>query len=86
MDLNVVLHITTFLMLGTVVGGLLMPGKQPGGWRVTTLLGIAGSMLGGFIAFAMYREGGPVGFLMSLVGAIVVVAASQGLKRRRVSA
>jgi uncharacterized membrane protein YeaQ/YmgE (transglycosylase-associated protein family) len=68
-----------WILFGLVVGAvakLLMPGRDPGGFIVTILLGIAGALLGGFLGRAMgwYGEGEAAGFLMSLVGAVVLLA------------
>jgi uncharacterized membrane protein YeaQ/YmgE (transglycosylase-associated protein family) len=59
-----------------VIGKLLMPGRDPGGFVVTILLGIAGALLGGFLgrALGLYREGDPVGFVMAVIGSIVLLA------------
>jgi uncharacterized membrane protein YeaQ/YmgE (transglycosylase-associated protein family) len=67
-----------WILFGLVVGAiakLLMPGRDPGGFFVTILLGIAGALLGGFLGRAMgwYGEGEAAGFLMSLVGAVVLL-------------
>jgi uncharacterized membrane protein YeaQ/YmgE (transglycosylase-associated protein family) len=67
-----------WILFGLVVGAvakLLMPGKDPGGIIVTMLLGIAGAVLGGFAgrAMGMYGENQAAGFLMSLVGAVVLL-------------
>jgi len=67
-----------WILFGLVIGAiakLLMPGRDPGGFIVTILLGIAGALLGGFLGRALgwYREGEPAGFLMSLVGAVVLL-------------
>ncbi len=67
-----------WILFGLVVGAiakLLMPGRDPGGFIVTILIGIAGALLGGFLGRAMgwYREGEPAGFLMSLIGAVVLL-------------
>ena len=67
-----------WIIFGLIVGAvakLLMPGRDPGGFIVTILLGIAGALLGGFLGRAMgwYGEGEAAGFLMSLVGAIVLL-------------
>jgi uncharacterized membrane protein YeaQ/YmgE (transglycosylase-associated protein family) len=53
-----------------------MPGKDPGGLIVTILLGIAGSVVAGFLGRALgwYAEGEPVGFIASIVGAIILLA------------
>jgi len=67
-----------WILFGLVVGAiakLLMPGRDPGGFIITILLGIAGALIGGFLGRALgwYREGEPAGFLMSLVGAVVLL-------------
>ncbi|HYJ14128.1 MAG TPA: GlsB/YeaQ/YmgE family stress response membrane protein [Candidatus Limnocylindria bacterium] len=58
-----------------VIGKLLMPGRDPGGFVVTILLGIAGALLGGFIgrSLGLYREGDPVGFIMAVIGSIILL-------------
>jgi uncharacterized membrane protein YeaQ/YmgE (transglycosylase-associated protein family) len=65
-----------FGLIAGIVAKLLMPGKDPGGFIVTAVLGIAGALLGGFIGQAMglYREGEPAGFIMSVLGAILLLA------------
>jgi uncharacterized membrane protein YeaQ/YmgE (transglycosylase-associated protein family) len=67
-----------WILFGLVVGAvakLLMPGRDPGGFIITILLGIAGALLGGFVGRAMglYREGEAAGFLMALVGSVVLL-------------
>lgn len=67
-----------WIVFGLIVGAvakLLMPGRDPGGFIVTILLGIAGALLGGYIGRALhwYGPNEPAGFLMSLVGAIVLL-------------
>jgi len=67
-----------WIVFGLVVGivaKLLTPGRDPGGFIVTVLLGIAGALLGGFIgrAAGWYREGDPVGFAMAVVGSIMLL-------------
>jgi len=58
-----------------IVGKLLMPGRDPGGFIITIVLGIAGALLGGFVgqSLGFYREGEPAGFLMAVVGSIVLL-------------
>ena len=68
-----------WIIFGLIVGAiakLLMPGRDPGGIIVTMALGIAGALLGGFVGRALgwYQENEPAGFLMSLVGAILLLA------------
>jgi len=66
------------LLIGLAVGGLaklMIPGKDPGGLIITMLLGVAGSFIGAWIGrvFGFYAEGQAAGFLMSLLGAIVLL-------------
>jgi uncharacterized membrane protein YeaQ/YmgE (transglycosylase-associated protein family) len=66
------------LIIGLIVGAvakLLMPGKDPGGIWITMALGIAGSIVATYLGQLMgwYREGQTAGFIMSVVGAIVLL-------------
>jgi uncharacterized membrane protein YeaQ/YmgE (transglycosylase-associated protein family) len=65
-----------FGLIVGVVGKLLMPGRDPGGFIVTILLGIAGALFGGFLgrALGMYQEDEPAGFIMAVLGSIVLLA------------
>lgn len=70
--------ILSWILFGLVVGiiaKLLMPGRDPGGFIVTSLLGIAGALVGGFLGRAMgfYGQGQSAGWLMSILGAIVLL-------------
>jgi uncharacterized membrane protein YeaQ/YmgE (transglycosylase-associated protein family) len=67
-----------WIIFGLIVGAvakLLMPGRDPGGIIVTMALGIAGALLGGFLGRALgwYGENDGAGFLMSLVGAVLLL-------------
>ena len=67
-----------WILFGAIVGAiakLLMPGKDPGGFIVTMLLGIAGAMMGGFIGRALgwYGPNDGAGFFMSLIGAVLLL-------------
>jgi uncharacterized membrane protein YeaQ/YmgE (transglycosylase-associated protein family) len=80
--------ILAWILFGLVVGiiaKLLMPGRDPGGFIVTILLGIAGALLGGFIGRAMgfYGPGQSAGWLMSIGGAIVLLALYRVVAERR---
>jgi uncharacterized membrane protein YeaQ/YmgE (transglycosylase-associated protein family) len=81
--------ILSWILFGLVVGviaKLLMPGRDPGGFIVTILLGIAGALFGGFIGRAMgfYGENQGAGWIMSILGAIVLLALYRMMVRRRV--
>ena len=67
------------IIIGLIVGALakfVMPGKDPGGFIVTTLLGIVGALVGSWLgrALGLYTAGQPAGWIMSVVGAIIVLA------------
>ena len=81
--------ILSWILFGLVVGviaKLLMPGRDPGGFVVTILLGIAGALFGGFIGRAMgfYGDNQGAGWIMSILGAIVLLALYRMMARRRV--
>jgi len=73
------MSILLWVLFGLVVGvvaKLLTPGREPGGFILTTLLGIAGSLVGGFLGRALglyssYESTG--GFFMSILGAVVIL-------------
>jgi len=80
--------ILTWIVFGLVVGiiaKLLMPGRDPGGFIVTMLLGIAGALLGGFIGRAMgfYGPQETAGWLVSIGGAILLLLLYRVAVRRR---
>jgi len=74
-----------FGLIVGIVAKLLMPGRDPGGFIVTILLGIVGALLGGFLGQTMglYGPNEPAGFLMSLLGAILLLWVYRLLIRRR---
>jgi uncharacterized membrane protein YeaQ/YmgE (transglycosylase-associated protein family) len=81
--------ILSWILFGLVVGviaKLLMPGRDPGGFIVTILLGIAGALVGGFVGRAMgfYGESEGAGWIMSILGAIVLLVVYRMMVRRRV--
>ena len=74
------MSIIGWILFGLVVGvvaKVLMPGRDPGGMIVTVLLGIVGALIGGFIGrlLGWYGESDPVGFIMAVLGAILVLFA-----------
>ena len=74
------MSILGWILFGLIVGALaklVMPGRDPGGIVVTTLLGMVGAVLGGFIgrALGMYQYGQSAGYIMATLGAIVILFA-----------
>ena len=66
------------LIIGLIVGAIakfLMPGKDPGGFIVTILIGIVGALVAGWLGQAVgwYAQGEPAGFIASVVGAILLL-------------
>jgi uncharacterized membrane protein YeaQ/YmgE (transglycosylase-associated protein family) len=75
-----------WIMFGLIVGviaKLMMPGRDLGGIIVTILLGFAGALLGGILGRAMglYGPGEASGFVMSVIGAIVLLGALSPARR-----
>ncbi len=67
-----------WIIFGLIVGALakfVMPGKDPGGWIITTLLGIVGALVGGFLGrmLGLYKEGEPAGFVGAFLGAVLLL-------------
>jgi uncharacterized membrane protein YeaQ/YmgE (transglycosylase-associated protein family) len=73
--MDIVVWVIFGLLVG-VVAKLLMPGPDPGGIVLTILLGIAGALLGGWLgrAVGVYARGDAAGFVMAVIGAILVLA------------
>ena len=75
------------LLIGLIVGAiakLFMPGKDPGGFIITMLLGIAGSFLATFLGrmLGFYQEGGTAGFIMSILGAMLLLVLYRMIQKR----
>lgn len=76
------------LIIGLLVGlvaRFLKPGNDGMGLIMTTILGIAGAFLGGYLgqAFGIYRVGEPAGFVASVIGAILILFIVQAIMSRR---
>jgi uncharacterized membrane protein YeaQ/YmgE (transglycosylase-associated protein family) len=77
-----------WIIFGLVVGivaKFLMPGRDPGGFVITALIGIVGALLGGYLgrAIGWYKEGDPVGFIVAVLGSIVLLALYRLMVGRR---
>jgi uncharacterized membrane protein YeaQ/YmgE (transglycosylase-associated protein family) len=83
------MHFILFLIFGLVIGALarlIVPGKEAGGWGASLLIGVAGAYLGGFVGrviglYPNYESRG--GWIMSLLGAIVLAFIYQAIMARR---
>jgi uncharacterized membrane protein YeaQ/YmgE (transglycosylase-associated protein family) len=64
-----------FGLIVGIVAKFLTPGRDPGGFIVTILIGIVGALVGGFLGrvIGLYNENDPVGFVMAVVGSIVLL-------------
>jgi len=73
--MDILLWIVFGLVVG-IVAKLIMPGRDPGGIIVTIVLGVVGALLGGWVGrvIGLYREGEAAGFIMAVVGAVIVLA------------
>jgi uncharacterized membrane protein YeaQ/YmgE (transglycosylase-associated protein family) len=78
------MHIILFLLFALVVGALarfIVPGREPGGWVISMMIGVGGAVVGGYFGrvVGLYREGEPAGFVMSLLAAISMVVVYKAL-------
>lgn len=76
------------LIIGLIAGAiakLLMPGRDPGGWIITMLLGVAGSAIAHFIGVraGWYMADEPAGFIASVIGAVLLLAIYRMVVGRR---
>ena len=87
--MDLLLAILGWCLFGLVAGAiarLLIPGRQPMGILLTIVLGIIGSLVGGFVGYLLM--GGtdpfePAGWIMSIIGAVVVLGLYVMMSRPR---
>ena len=77
-----------WIAFGFVVGlvaKLLMPGRDPAGFLVTVAIGIVGAVIGGYLGrlLGLYHENEPAGFLMAVVGAILLLWGYRAIAARQ---
>ena len=77
-----------WILFGLIVGILakfVMPGKDPGGFIVTIVIGIAGAVVGGFIGRTLgwYGPGEPAGFIVATLGAILLLAVYRAMAGKK---
>jgi uncharacterized membrane protein YeaQ/YmgE (transglycosylase-associated protein family) len=81
------MHWLWVVLIGLVVGAVakfLTPGRDPGGFIVTILIGIAGSLIATWLgrAIGWYQKGQSAGFAMSVLGAILLLGIYHLVRRR----
>ena len=79
----------SWIIFGLIAGALaklIMPGKDPGGWIITIILGVAGAFVGGFIGskigFGSISGFDIRSFLLAVGGAIIILAVYRALKKK----
>jgi uncharacterized membrane protein YeaQ/YmgE (transglycosylase-associated protein family) len=83
-------EIIAMVVLGLIAGAiakLLMPGRDPGGFIMTIVLGIAGSLVGGYLFNLIGIGDGETwaGLIGSIIGAVILLAIYRAVVRRRAS-
>lgn len=82
--LYAILAWAVFGLIAGAVARLLVPGRQPIGLLATICLGIVGSLIGGGIAWAFTGDPmQPAGWIMSILGAVIVLAVAVTMQGRR---
>jgi uncharacterized membrane protein YeaQ/YmgE (transglycosylase-associated protein family) len=82
------MHILVTVIIGLLVGivaKLLMPGRDPGGFVITALLGIVGAIVATYLGrvLGLYGPGESAGFIGAVIGAVVLLAIYHALAGRR---
>lgn len=82
------MHILITLIIGLVVGALaklVMPGRDPGGFIITALLGVAGAFIAGALGHSLgwYAIGEGPGLIASILGAVILLAIYRAVARPR---
>ncbi|MEO7244951.1 MAG: GlsB/YeaQ/YmgE family stress response membrane protein [Rubrivivax sp.] len=80
--------IISTIIVGLIVGALarfVLPGDQKMGWVLTCLLGVAGSLVAGYVGqlLGWYEVGQPAGWIMSVIGAVVLLFIVQAVRGKR---
>ncbi|MEO6939620.1 MAG: GlsB/YeaQ/YmgE family stress response membrane protein [Candidatus Kapaibacterium sp.] len=72
------MHYLWMALIGLVIGVVakfLTPGRTPGGCIITMVIGLLGSIIGGWLGreLGFYHEGEPAGFIVSVIGAVILL-------------
>lgn len=81
------LHIIWVIIIGAVVGLIakfLVPGRDPGGFIVTPLIGIGGAVVATYLGqfLHLYEPGQNAGFIGAVVGAVIILLIYRAIRRR----
>lgn len=62
-------------LIAGIIAKLLLPGRDPGGFIITILLGIAGAFVATYLGkfFGIYEPGETAGFIGAVIGAIILL-------------
>jgi uncharacterized membrane protein YeaQ/YmgE (transglycosylase-associated protein family) len=82
-----VLHIIWVIIIGAVVGLLakfLVPGRDPGGFIVTPLIGIGGAVVATYLGqfLHLYEPGQNAGFIGAVIGAVIILLIYRAIRQR----
>ena len=85
------LHLLWIIIIGFVAGAvakLIMPGKDPGGFIITIVLGIVGALLATFLGrlVGWYQPGQGAGFVAAIVGSVILLAIYRLIRKKQTSA
>jgi uncharacterized membrane protein YeaQ/YmgE (transglycosylase-associated protein family) len=88
LDGGTMLSLVWTIIIGFIAGAvakLLMPGKDPGGFLITTGLGVAGALVATFLGrlIGWYGEGESAGFVAAVVGAVIVLLVYRFIKSKQ---
>jgi uncharacterized membrane protein YeaQ/YmgE (transglycosylase-associated protein family) len=74
--------------LAGVVAKFVLPGKDPGGFLITTALGVVGAVVATFLGrlIGWYQEGESAGFIAAVVGAVIILLVYRVIKRKQAAA
>ena len=83
------LELIWIVIIGAAVGALaklITPGRDPGGFFMTALLGMAGALVATFMGrmIGLYGANQNAGFIASIIGALIVLAIYHSMRRRQI--
>ena len=85
------LHLIWIVIIGFVAGALaklVMPGKDPGGFLITIVLGVVGALLSTFLGrlIGWYKPGESAGFIAAFIGAVILLVIYRLVKKKQPAA